>query len=359
MQIIPSTQEMEKAFRERDDAYDGVFLIGVRTTGVFCRPSCPARKPLALNVEFFPTTREALFAGYRPCLRCKPMEAGGALPDWAISLLGRIEKHPSLRLRDADLETLGVEPARVRRLFAKRFGMTFQAYCRARRLGKAFDEIKNGRELDDAVLDHGYESHSGFREAFFKQFGKPPGRVRDGDYVRAAWIETPLGPMVAGASDSGVCLLEFVDRRALEAQLETLAGRFRLPLVPGETESIDALREELARYFDGRLKQFSVSLQFPGTEFQVRVWQALTRIPYGETRSYEDIARELGVPGASRAVGHANGQNRVAIVIPCHRVVNKNGELGGYGGGLWRKKLLLELERGRPIAGLRHEEASG
>ncbi|MEW6363841.1 MAG: methylated-DNA--[protein]-cysteine S-methyltransferase [Acidobacteriota bacterium] len=356
MHTSPSTQEMEKAFRERDGSYDGVFLIGVKTTGVFCRPSCRSRMPLAQNIEFFQTTREALFAGYRPCLRCRPMEAGGSLPDWATSLLEKIERNPSLRLRDADLEALGVEPARVRRLFAKRFGMTFQAYCRARRLGKAFDEIKNGRGLDDAVLDHGYESHSGFREAFLKQFGKPPGKVRDGDYLRAAWIETPLGPMIAGATDGGICLLEFVDRRALEAQLETLASRFRLPLVPGETESMKTLRDEIAGYFEGRLKRFSVSLQFPGTDFQVKVWQALTRIPYGETRSYEDIARELGVRGASRAVGHANGQNRIAIVIPCHRVVNKNGELGGYGGGLWRKKLLLELERGSPIGNLRQAQ---
>ena len=346
MKPTPNYTEMDRAFRSRDGSYDGIFYVAVRTTGVFCRPSCPARKPLPENVEFFPTSREALFGGYRPCKRCEPLKAGGELPPWISTLLKRVEDDPSARIKDADLRASGIEPAKARRFFLNRFGMTFQAYCRARRLGKAFDEIKNGGRLDDVILGHGYESHSGFREAFFNRFGKPPGKTRSDDYIRIAWMETPLGPMAAGATARGICFLEFTDRRMLEVQLETLSRRFDLSIVPGENEIVARLRRELERYFSGRLKRFSVPLEYPGTEFQVRVWRALLDIPFGETRSYEDVARALGMPGAVRAVGHANGLNRIAIVIPCHRVVNKNGELGGYGGGIWRKKHLLALEQG-------------
>lgn len=349
MKPTPNENEMDRAFRKRDGSYDGIFYIGVRTTGVFCRPSCPARRPRPENVEFFPTTKQALFAGYRPCKRCEPLKAGGGLPGWAASLLERVERDPTARMRDADLRALGIEPAKARRFFISRFGMTFQAYCRARRLARAFDEIKKGERLDSVILGHGYESHSGFRDAFLKRFGKPPGRTRGGDFVRIAWIETPLGPMVAGATSKGICLLEFTDRRMLEAQLDALSRRFSLALAPGENALLARLRRELALYFAGRLKKFTVPLEYPGTEFQMKVWRALLDIPHGETRSYEDVARAVGTPAAVRAVGHANGLNRIGIVIPCHRVVNKSGELGGYGGGLWRKKLLLALERGEPI----------
>jgi AraC family transcriptional regulator of adaptative response/methylated-DNA-[protein]-cysteine methyltransferase len=346
MRPTPKKAEMDRAFRNRDGSYDGIFCVAVRTTGVFCRPSCPARKPLPRNIEFFPTAKEALFAGYRPCKRCEPLKAGGELPDWVSSLLGRVDEDPSARIKDAELRAWGMEPAKVRRFFSSRFGMTFHAYCRARRLGKAFDEIKSGERLDNVILGHGFESHSGFRDAFFKRFGKPPGKTRTEDYIRVAWVETPLGPMVAGATAGGICLLEFTDRRMLEAQLDTLSRRFGLSISPGESKLIERLREELRLYFAGRLRRFTVPLDFPGTDFQVKVWNALLGIPYGETRSYEDIARKVRAPGAVRAVGHANGLNRIGIVIPCHRVVNKNGELGGYGGGLWRKKRLLELEQG-------------
>jgi AraC family transcriptional regulator of adaptative response/methylated-DNA-[protein]-cysteine methyltransferase len=345
MKPTPDSAEMDKAFRSRDVSYDGIFYVGVRTTGVFCRPSCPARKPLPENVEFFPTAGEALFGGYRPCMRCAPLKAGGEHPEWVSKLLARIDDDPSSRIKDGDLRASGIEPAKARRYFLGRFGMTFHAYCRARRLGKAFDEIRNGARLDDVILGHGYESHSGFREAFLNRFGKPPGKARGEDLIRIAWIETPLGPMVAGATGKGLCFLEFTDRRMLEAQFDALSRRFGLTIVPGENEIIERLRSELGRYFTGGLKRFSVPLEYPGTEFQIRVWRRLLDIPYGETRSYEDVARSIGSPGAVRAVGHANGLNRIAIVIPCHRVVNKSGELGGYGGGLWRKKNLLAIER--------------
>jgi AraC family transcriptional regulator of adaptative response/methylated-DNA-[protein]-cysteine methyltransferase len=196
------------------------------------------------------------------------------------------------------------------------------------------------------ALGNGYESHSGFREAFARTFGRPPGRSRQAGCIVVSWVESPVGPLVVGAVEEGVCLLEFSDRRMLEAQFTTLRKRFSCAIVPGKHPHLDQLKEDLARYFAGQLTEFTVPLIYPGTPFQQAVWNGLQQIPYGETRSYEELARTVGSPGAQRAVGTANGMNRIAIVIPCHRVVNKGGQLGGYGGGLWRKQFLLDLERG-------------
>ena len=337
---------MLRAFTRGDAAYDGIFFTGVKTTGIFCRPSCPAKKPLPDNIEFFANIRDALFAGYRPCRRCRPLDDNGQPPEWVEPLLAKVDAAPGERLTATDLATMGIDPARARRYFVKQYGMTFNAYARSRRLGNALEQIRRGADLDDVALDHGYESNSGFRDAFAKLFGQAPGRSRSAESVVISWVETPLGPVLGGATAKGVCLLEFTDRRMLEAQLKTVGGRFGCAIVPGRHEHLDRLKDELTRYFAGDLKQFTVPLIFPGTPFQQRVWEALLRIPYAETRSYEDIAVAVGSPGAVRAVGRANGMNRIAIVIPCHRVVNKSGALGGYGGGLWRKLFLLNLERG-------------
>jgi AraC family transcriptional regulator, regulatory protein of adaptative response / methylated-DNA-[protein]-cysteine methyltransferase len=198
-------------------------------------------------------------------------------------------------------------------------------------------------------MDTGFESHSGFRDAFARTFGDAPGRARTEDCIVVSWVESPLGPLVVGANDSGVCLLEFTDRRRLEKQIDTMKRRFKCAVVPGENAHLSQLRKELDAYFAGRLQRFTVPLVYPGTPFQQKVWGALLQIPYGQTISYEELARRVGIPGAQRAVGTANGMNRIAIVIPCHRVVNKNGKLGGYGGLLWRKEALLHLERGLPF----------
>jgi AraC family transcriptional regulator of adaptative response/methylated-DNA-[protein]-cysteine methyltransferase len=343
---------MERAFLARDASYDGVFVTGVKTTGIFCRPSCPARKPLPENLEFFGSVKDALFAGYRPCLRCRPLEADGRPPAWVERLLASVDQSPDGRLRAPQLRALGITPERARRFFQSTYGLSFDAYCRARRLGRALTQLREGADLDTAAFDAGYESLSGFREAFGRYFGKPPGRGREGECAWAAWLRTPLGPMIAAASSTGVCLLEFTDRRMLETQLAILDRRLRLPLVPGENEHLRRLRAELDEYFAGRRHAFEVPVHVSGTPFQERVWAALQRIPYGETRSYAEVARAVGTPDAVRAVGQANGMNRIAIMLPCHRVVNAGGQLGGYGGGLWRKRQLLALEQGQPIQGL-------
>ncbi|MFI5008466.1 MAG: bifunctional transcriptional activator/DNA repair enzyme AdaA, partial [Solirubrobacterales bacterium] len=345
----PRPAEMERAFFGQDASYDGVFVTGVRTTGIFCRPSCTARKPLRRNVEFFPTVKDALFAGYRPCLRCRPLEADGRPPGWVASLLSAVEKEPEKRLRAPELRQMGVTPERARRYFQKTYGMSFDAYCRAQRLGRGLARLRQGEDMASAAVDAGYDSESGFREAFGKHFGQPPGKARGSEVAVAAWLRTPLGPMIAGSTSQGVCLLEFTDRRMLEAQLETLRRRLAIPLVPGDSEPLAQLKAELGEYFAGHRRAFEVPLHVSGSPFQESVWKELTRIPYGETRSYEDVAKAVGSPGAVRAVGNANGMNRIAIVLPCHRVVNKGGKLGGYGGGLWRKQRLLGLEQGQPI----------
>jgi AraC family transcriptional regulator of adaptative response/methylated-DNA-[protein]-cysteine methyltransferase len=345
MNSLPSVKEMHRARGSRDASYNGIFFFGVRTTGVFCKPSCPARKPLSGNVEFFSTVRDALHAGYRPCKRCRPMDAAGQSPTWLAPLLSRVEANPSGRLTDDELRATGIDPVRTRRYFLKNYGATFQAYCRARRMHAALDQLRRGAELDDVAMDHGYDSHSGFRHAFVKTFGRSPGRSRAAECVVVSWLESPLGMLLVGATDAGVCLLEFTDRRMLEGQLASLRKLFSCAVVPGQNEHIAQAKRELIRYFAGALDRFGVRLIYPGTDFQRKVWSALLRVPYSETRSYADIARAIGAPDAQRAVGLANGSNRIAILIPCHRVVNKDGKLGGYGGGLWRKKFLLALEQ--------------
>jgi AraC family transcriptional regulator, regulatory protein of adaptative response / methylated-DNA-[protein]-cysteine methyltransferase len=363
---LPPWEEMLTALFDRDASYDGLFFAAVTTTGIFCRPSCPARNPKPEHVEFYATARGALFAGFRPCRRCHPLEEPGRTPSWATQLIARVEAWPDERIRDADLRADGLDPVAVRRYFQKTYGMTFQAYSRSRRLGHAFAALRAGSSLDEAVFSHGWESHSGFRSAFGKAAGLTPGRVAPrrptpgrlapgeagaSDFIRLAWIETPLGPMVAGATERALCLLEFTDRRMIEAQLETVRRRFGLPLLAGESPVFPRLREELAEYFAGGRRDFDLPLDYRGSEFQQRVWEGLLRIPYGETRSYAELAGDLGASGAARAVGRANGLNRIAILVPCHRVIAADGGLGGYGGGLWRKLRLLETEGSAPVGG--------
>ncbi|MBX3393773.1 MAG: bifunctional transcriptional activator/DNA repair protein Ada [Phycisphaerae bacterium] len=338
---------MFRAIVRRDCEYDGIFFAAVKTTGVFCRPSCPARKPRERNIEYFPTAKEALYAGYRPCLRCRPMDADGRPPPWVARLIDAVERSPADRLRDRDLRAMTIEPSRARRYFNEHYGMTFQAYHRARRMGMALARLREGGDLMTVAMKHGYQSNSAFRDAFEKTFGKTPGAGRRDDCIVATVLPSPVGSLLLGATDKALCLLEFSDRRALESQLKTLRARFECTVVPGRNSVLDQAADELSDYFAGRLRHFRTPLDFPGTPFQVAVWKRLLQIPYGQTISYERLAEDIGRPGAQRAVGTANGSNRIAIIIPCHRVVNKGGKLGGYGGGLWRKQLLLDLERGQ------------
>ncbi|MDZ4774227.1 MAG: methylated-DNA--[protein]-cysteine S-methyltransferase [Planctomycetota bacterium] len=347
MTTLPRTAEMYRALVERDASYDGLFFVGVKTTGIFCRPICPAKKPRSENVSYFVAAHAAERAGFRACKRCRPLEAIGSHPRWVVQLLREVEtrsRSKRERMKDDDVRAAGFEPVNARRYFKEHFGMTFHAYQRTLWLADAPAEIESGRTTSDVALDSGFESESGFRAAFTRLFGTAPSRSSGGRTISAALLTTPIGPFVAAAFPDRVCMLDFPDRAAILTQTKSLRRWFDDPILPGTNDALEQLREELAEYFAGKRKRFDVKLALAGTPFQESVWKALLAIPYGETRSYEDIARAIGNPKAVRAVGKANGDNRMAILIPCHRVVEKGGALRGYAGGLWRKQRLLELE---------------
>ena len=345
VRTLPTFRTMYRAIARRDPAYEGVFLTCVRTTGIFCRPTCRAKPAKAENVEFVASVSEALHGGYRPCRMCRPMDSTRPVPSLVETLRRAVEEAPDGRVTDKDLVALGIEPSTARRQFRAYYAMTFHAYQRARRMGRALQGIRSGRPVVEAQLDGGYGSTSGFREAFARLFGAAPGEAKDRAVLAARRIETPLGSMLALADDAGLRLLEFVDRRGLEREIQLVRRRLQCVILPGDHPVLDRTARQLARYFAGESLGFDLPLAPVGSDFQRRVWAELRRIPPGVTRSYRDMAERVGVPKAARAIGRANGSNMIAVVIPCHRVINADGTLCGYAGGLWRKQRLLEHER--------------
>src|SRR5881275_3421190 len=213
MELLPPTETMFRALVNRDSSFEGIFFVGVRTTGIFCRPTCAAKKPARENVDFFATSSEALESGYRPCLRCHPMDPNQRAPKLIERLRIEVERAPGGRLTDKELTELAIDPSTARRQFKRHYGMTFQAYHRARRLGVALREVRRGGRVDQAKNGSGFESASGFREAFARIFGDPPTSAKSREPMFVERIDTPLGTMVAVADDEGLRLLEFVDRR--------------------------------------------------------------------------------------------------------------------------------------------------
>src|SRR5215211_535948 len=344
-ELLPSAETMYRALVNRDPSFEGIFYIGVRTTGIFCRPTCSAKKPARGNVDFFATSSEALENGYRPCLRCHPLDPNARPPKLIERLRAEVERAPDGRLTDKELATLSIDPSTARRQFKRHYGMTFQAYHRARRMGLALSQVRKGDRVDQARNGSGFESESGFRDAFTKIFGESPTNARTHAPLLAERIDSPLGPMIAVADDQGLRLLEFIDRRATERELSILRKRLHTNVVPGKHRHLDTVRSQLKDYFTGKKLEFDVPLAPVGSSFQMRAWKILQSIPVGETRSYSWMAKRLGDENARRAVGRANGTNMICIIIPCHRVIRADGTLCGYGGGLWRKKWLLDHER--------------
>ena len=339
-------QEFYKALIDKNTQYEGVFYVGIKTTGIFCRPTCSARKPKFENCEFYQTAQEALLASYRPCMRCRPLSHPNNASDIVRTLVEAVEANPEKRWKDRDFQVLSVDASTARRQFKKRFGMTFVAYARARRMGLAMKQIRGGEAVIEAQLNIGYESSSGFRDAFSKIMGAAPTNFdKHHNILKASWLDSPLGPMLAIADEEALFLLEFVDRRGLEREIERLRTRTKSAIIPGSTDPIMSIEKELKLYFAGDLKDFKTPIHLMGSPFQKSVWNELMNIPYGETRSYGAQAVALGKPSAFRAVANANGANQLAILIPCHRIINTNGELGGYGGGIARKQWLIEHER--------------
>ena len=332
------------ALLTKDPSFEGYFYAGITSTGIFCRPTCTAKKPKRENVLFFRTPQEAQLNGFRECKICRPLEAIAPKPAWVDRLLGEMERSATKKLNDADLRSAGYDPSQVRRWFKKEYGVTFQSYQRMGRLSQAFQELREGASVTDVAYDAGFGSLSGFSDSFRSLFDAAPSNAQ-GRLIHVTRFSTPLGPMMAAASDKGLCLLEFTDRRMLETELAQLKRVQKATLIVGRHAFTDQTRSELTEYFEGKRRGFTVPLESPGSPFQVSVWDALKQIPYGETRSYKQQSEILNSPLAIRAVARANGMNRIAIMIPCHRVIASDGSLQGYAGGLARKQWLLEHEK--------------
>lgn len=329
-------EEKWKAVLENDKDCDGAFFYGVKSTGIYCRPSCASKPPKRENVEFFDSTAEAGQAGFRPCKRCRPdlaaydPTAGLAREAKRLmeqSFAGREE----LRER---LNALGVTRRHLAEVFEKQYGVSPEQYIAGLRLAKAKELLEEGSTVTDAAFAVGLGSSAAFTAFFKKHVGMPPSeyRMRQTEEYPHCFCDTPLGTVRMGEDGSGITSLRFADGK-LEPGKIRKAGLY-LP---------DAAAQ-LAEYFAGKRKAFDIPLSLRGTRFQESVWKALREIPYGETRNYQQLAAAIGNEKAARAVGGANNRNPVLIFVPCHRVVGKDGTLVGYAGGIGRKQYLLEME---------------
>ncbi|WKW43270.1 bifunctional transcriptional activator/DNA repair enzyme AdaA [Kosakonia cowanii] len=331
-----------QALLDRASEYTGVFFVGVKTTGVFCISVCRARKPKRENVEFYSDMKSALDAGFRPCKVCRPTENACSAPDFIEQAVTLVRNNLKSRISDTQLRERNISPERVRRWFLQHHGMTFQAFQRMMRVNVALQELKGGRSATDVAFDSGYESLSGFGYTYKKLTGAAPSEGRQTIMIHR--FTTPLGPMFVCATARGVCLLEFVDRRMLETEFSDLQRLLNARILAGENEHTRQAEKEISDYFAGHRRHFDMALDLPGSAFQRLVWQGLQDVPYGQTTHYQCLAERIAKPLAVRAVAAANGANRVAIVIPCHRIIGKNGTMTGYGGGIARKKWLIEHE---------------
>ncbi len=341
---LPDSKTLYQALLGRDDSYEGRAWVGVTSTGIFCRLSCTAKKPKFENCQFYPSVGACIDAGFRACKRCRPLHQAAGDDPIVTPLLAALDREPARRWREGDIVAMGFDPSNVRRVFKRQFAMTFLEMARQRRLREGFTTLKDGEPVIAAQIDAGFDSASAFRAAFGRRIGLAPGQFQRDALMRADWIETPLGTMVAIACAHRLHLLEFFDRKALPTEVRRLQERQPGGLGFGRTAVMDQLAAELDHYFSGRSARFETPCALHGTAFEQEVWQALRDVPAGQTRSYGDLAQELNRPSATRAVARANGKNQIAILIPCHRVIGADGNLTGYGGGIWRKRRLIEVE---------------
>ncbi|MCA1369229.1 bifunctional transcriptional activator/DNA repair protein Ada [Bradyrhizobium sp. BRP14] len=347
---LPNDDVLYDALLARSSDYEGQAFVCVKSTGIFCRLSCPARKPKRENTLFFDSIAACIDSGFRPCERCRPLEQAAEKEPLVKSLIELLDRQSDRRWTEQDLVARGFDPSTVRRAFKRALGVTFLDLARQRRMAEAARQLSTGASVIEAQIEAGYESPSGFRAAFAKLIGEAPARSQGRALLFADWIETPLGPMVAVADRTHLHLLEFHDRKALPAELESLKRKVRSAVVPGRTPPIDQIEAELKAYFEGRSGDFCTPLALDGSAFERQVWARLIEIPLGETRSYGEIARKVATMEAVRAVARANGSNRIAIAVPCHRCIGADGSLTGYGGGIARKQWLLRHEgKMRPV----------
>lgn len=339
-----------KAVLTRDRSADGTFVVAVRTTGIFCRPSCPSRRPNRHNVEFYLSTEEASAAGFRACKRCNPEGAVRTVGEKRVRDAARyIDKHPDETL---SLDTLAnrvkLSPFHLQREFRKIFSLTPRAYQAAVRVGRLKSRLKGGDSVSRATYDAGFGSSRGAYEAASKTLGMTPGAYRRGgagQEIRFEGGNAPIGKILVGATSRGLCFVAIGDdAAALENDLTKAYPAARIIRAKRGDAQMKAWVNAVVAIALGR-KAEALPLDIAGTAFQLKVWDALRRIPAGSTRSYSQIAAEVGVPGASRAVGSACARNPVSLVVPCHRVLRNDGGLGGYRWGLDRKEKILAAEK--------------
>jgi AraC family transcriptional regulator of adaptative response/methylated-DNA-[protein]-cysteine methyltransferase len=352
----PSDRACWAALQRRDRAFDGRFVFGVSTTGVYCRPSCAAKHPLRGNVRFFDTPEAAERAAFRACKRCRPLEAAAPVaPDAerVRAACAYIRAHATGRVTLRQLSArAGVSPFHFQRTFKAAVGLTPQQYLQACRLGRLKTELRSTASITDAAYASGYGSSSRMYERADANLGMTPAAYRAGGRgltIACASAATPLGRLMMGATDRGVCFVQFGGSD--EALLDAIAREF-------PSAQVTPLRRPYPPLFGvwmaavlGHLQELpdrpDVPLDVRATAFQTRVWRYLQGVPRGGVRSYADVARGIGRPSAVRAVARACASNPVALVVPCHRVIRGDGSLGGYRWGLARKRALLELERSR------------
>ena len=333
------------AVTRRDAQADGAFFYAVATTGVFCRPSCASRLPRRENVAFYDTAEAACAAGFRPCKRCRP---DGLPRDMAIveRACAALDADPQARLTLAQLsEAVHVSPFHLQRLFKRIVGVSPREYQAARRGALLRDALQRGEGVTRAALDAGYNSPSRLYDSVAGELGMAPSAYRkqgEGLRVHFACAPTALGPVLVAATERGICRIAFGDERA--ELVQSLRQAFVKADLVEDAARMAPFVEQIDAYLRGRRETFDLPLDVSTTAFRQRVWDALRRIPYGETRSYTQIAESLGSPRAVRAVASACASNSVALAIPCHRVVQKGGALAGYRWGLARKAALLDAE---------------
>jgi AraC family transcriptional regulator, regulatory protein of adaptative response / methylated-DNA-[protein]-cysteine methyltransferase len=332
----------------RDARADGTFYYGVRTTGVYCRPGCTSRLPLRRNTMFFETRAEAEAAGLRPCKRCRPTDGNSAsrhvaAVERACALLRNSDAVPSLaQLADA----AGISPFHFHRVFKQVTGATPRDYARSHRLGNFADKLETGQPVAEAIYASGFGSSSRAYEAAPKALGMTPGTRRRGgagQTIRFATVETSLGWALVAATERGICMTALAGNRdRLEANLRQ---RFPAATVIADDTRLKDWADRIVGFITDPDRNLDLPLDIQGTAFQARVWRALQKIPLGKTASYTEIATALGQPKAVRAVAQACAANKLALLVPCHRVIRSDGELGGYRWGLERKRALLARER--------------
>jgi AraC family transcriptional regulator of adaptative response/methylated-DNA-[protein]-cysteine methyltransferase len=343
----PRDEQWWQAVLARDASQDGRFVFCVSSTGVYCRPSCPARRPRRENVAFFQQPDQAEKAGYRACLRCRPKAASGSGPAEVAKRICRyIEQHLD---EPITLARLGAEfhqsPFHLQRTFKRVVGITPRAYADSCRMNQLKDNLRAGHSVTRAMYDAGYSSSSRLYERTASQLGMTPDKYRRGAIaapIRYTCADSPLGRMLIAATDKGICAIQFADS---DAELEQgLRHEFPFANRKRDDDAMNSWKKDLLRQMQGHKLNTSLPLDIQATAFQRRVWSKLQAIPFGATRSYAAVAKSIGQPSATRAVARACATNPVAIAIPCHRVVRKSGEMGGYRWGIARKKTLLDLE---------------